>query len=143
MINSDELEPRDFFFRIKFFDHFQNRKLFFTIYFNFEQILYDKNIKQNCYTIIIVFSIILLKEKLYNIYFIEIFYKNFQKNSKWYKLEYVIHILHIIFHTSKKNSSKLKFQWKFIKWDNYQSCNLISKTKFGKIGIFIRIKFFS
>lgn len=100
VINSDELEPRDFFFRIKFFDYFQNRKLFFTIYFNFEQILYDKNIKQNCYTIIIVFSIILLKEKLYNIYFIEIFYKNFQKNSKWYKLEYVIHILHIIFHTS-------------------------------------------
>lgn len=100
VINSDELEPRDFFFRIKFFDYFQNRKLFFTIYFNFEQVLYDKNIKQNCYTIIIVFSIILLKEKLYNIYFIEIFYKNFQKNSKWYKLEYVIHILHIIFHTS-------------------------------------------
>lgn len=82
VINSDELEPRDFFFRIKFFDYFQNRKLFFTIYFNFEQVLYDKNIKQNCYTIIIVFSIILLKEKLYNIYFIEIFYKNFQKNSK-------------------------------------------------------------
>lgn len=58
------------------------RKLFFIIYFNFEQILYDKNIKQNCYIIIIAFSIILLKEKFYNIYFIKIFYKNLRKNSK-------------------------------------------------------------